>query len=99
MRGSQIIYRFRSSKRSQNDAELGWTTYLESERVVEVVVVVVVSLLPPEVDPRVERDSSRTRRVIGRPAPSMCRSSTIDVSELSAKVYTKETISKVSIEA
>ena len=98
MRGLHFIYRFRSSKRSQNDAE-GWTTYLESERVVEVVVVVVVSLLPPEVDPRVERDSSRTRRVIGRPAPSMCRSSTIDVSELSAKVYTKETISKVSIEA
>ena len=58
------------------------TPCLDRERVVEVVVVVVVSLLP-EVD-RVERDSSRTRRVIG-PAPSMCRSSTMEVSELSAR--------------
>ena len=57
-------------------------TCLDRERVVEVVVVVVVSLLP-DVE-RVERDSSRTRRVIG-PAPSMCRSSTIEVSELSAR--------------
>ena len=48
----------------------------------EVVVVVVVSLLP-DVERPVERDSSRTSSVMG-PAPSMCRSSTIEVSELSA---------------
>ena len=84
------VHTWAADRHENND--VGWTTYLESERVVEVVVVVVVSLLPPEVDPRVERDSSRTRRVIGRPAPSMCRSSTIEVSELSAKVYTKESI-------
>ena len=53
---------------------------LDKERVVEVVVVVVVSLLP-EVE-RVERDSSLTNRVMG-PAPSMWRSSTMEVSELS----------------